>query len=146
MEKWITYLLDTDTLTPLFYKNPKVAKHFKKAIDAGNKVETTIISRIEMLRGRCDFLLKASTGHDVVKSQQWLKQTEIFLSQWLIIPFDDAAATQFYILRENKKLRKVGHADLLIASIVLANQAVLVSRNLRHFKQVPNLKVVNWVD
>ncbi len=146
MKKWTTHLLDTDTLTALHREHPSVMKHFKNAHAAKIKIATTSINRIEMLQGRCDFLLKASTGHDVVKAQQWLEQTEIFLSQWLIIPFDDAAATQFDILRENKKLRKVGHADLLIASITLANQAVLVSRNLRHFKQVPNLKVVNWVD
>jgi predicted nucleic acid-binding protein len=27
---------------------------------------------------------------------------------------------------------------------VLANDATLVTRNVRHFKQIPDLKVVNW--
>ena len=40
----------------------------------------------------------------------------------------------------------MGRADLLIASIVLARQAILVTRNLRHFRQVPGLAIVNWVD
>jgi len=26
------------------------------------------------------------------------------------------------------------------------NDATLVTRNLKHFRQVPNLKVENWVD
>jgi len=35
---------------------------------------------------------------------------------------------------------------LLIASIALANDALLVTRNLRHFRQVPNLRLENWAD
>ena len=34
----------------------------------------------------------------------------------------------------------------LIASITLARRATLVTRNLRHFRQIPELKTVNWVD
>lgn len=53
---------------------------------------------------------------------------------------------QFNRLRALKNLRKVGRADLLVASIVLTHRAVLVTRNIRHFQQVPGLKPVNWVD
>jgi tRNA(fMet)-specific endonuclease VapC len=41
---------------------------------------------------------------------------------------------------------KIGRADMLIASIYLANRAVLVTRNVKHFKQFPDLNVENWVD
>lgn len=34
--------------------------------------------------------------------------------------------------------------SLLTASIVLANNATLVTRNVRHFAQIPDLKIVNW--
>jgi tRNA(fMet)-specific endonuclease VapC len=43
-------------------------------------------------------------------------------------------------------LRKVSRADLFIASIALAHRATLVTRNLRHFRQISELKVKNWVD
>jgi tRNA(fMet)-specific endonuclease VapC len=33
-----------------------------------------------------------------------------------------------------------------IASFALANDVTLVTRNLKHFRQVPGLKVENWVD
>ena len=42
--------------------------------------------------------------------------------------------------------RKIGRADLLIASIVLANRATLVTRNVRHFRQIHGITVINWVD
>jgi tRNA(fMet)-specific endonuclease VapC len=140
------HLLDTDTLSHLFYKHPNVVKSFNELINAKKDVGTTIISKIEMLRGRCDFVLKATTGADLLRAQYFLAQTEEFLAEISIVPFNEAATAQFDVLRENKKLRKIGRADLLIASIALAHRATLVSRNLCHFQQVPNLTVINWVD
>ena len=63
-----------------------------------------------------------------------------------IVPINQAASLEFDRLRSVSKFRKIGRADLLIASITLANRATLVTRNLRHFKQIPGLKVENWVD
>ncbi len=64
----------------------------------------------------------------------------------LIVPIGQKAADEFERLRAVSKLRKIGRADLLIASISFANRVTLVTRNTRHFKQIPGLKVVNWVD
>ena len=47
---------------------------------------------------------------------------------------------------KNTKLKKIGRADLLIASVALARRATLVSRNLKNFGLVPGLQVENWVD
>lgn len=75
-----------------------------------------------------------------------LGRTEELLAQILIVPFDELAAAQFDRLRSNSRLRKIGRADLLISSIALAHRATVVTRNVRHFKQVPGLRVTNWVD
>ena len=45
-----------------------------------------------------------------------------------------------------KGMSKIGRADMLIASLALSRRATLVTRNLRHFRQVPQLNLVNWVD
>jgi tRNA(fMet)-specific endonuclease VapC len=63
-----------------------------------------------------------------------------------IVSVTAEAAARFDQLRQDRKLKKIGRADLLIASIVLANQATLVSRNLKDFQQVPGLRVENWAD
>lgn len=59
---------------------------------------------------------------------------------------DDSAAAEFDRLRREKALKKIGRTDLLIASIALAQGATLVTRNVRHFGQVPRLHVENWAD
>jgi tRNA(fMet)-specific endonuclease VapC len=59
---------------------------------------------------------------------------------------DSAAAAEFGRLRQYKKLKKSGRADLLIAAITLANQATLVTPNVKDFRQVPGLPIENWAD
>jgi tRNA(fMet)-specific endonuclease VapC len=138
------YLLDTDTLTHLHAGRARVVARLRELVDPD--VGTTIITKIELLRGRHDFLLKAATGDELLRAQRWLARTEELLAQILIIPFDAVAAAQFDHLRDAKNLRKIGRPDLLIASIALGYNAVLVTRNVAYFREVSGLKVINWVD
>ena len=138
------YLLDTDTLSHLHRGHPRVIARLNHITDPS--VGTTIITRIELLRGRFDYALKAATSTELLRAQQLLARTEELLEKITITPFDKNAATHFDRLQKVKSLKKIGRADLLIASIALANRAILVTRNLRHFRKVPGLKVENWVD
>jgi tRNA(fMet)-specific endonuclease VapC len=138
------YLLDTDTLTHLHTGNSNVVDRLKLVAD--EEVGITIITKGEVLRGRIDYLLKAETSASLLKAQELLFRTEALLTDLLIVPIDRIAALEFDRLRDVSKFRKIGRADLLIASITLANRATLVTRNLRHFKQIPGLKLENWVD
>ena len=137
------HVLDTDTLTHLHAGHPRVIKRLQEVDDPD--ICITIITKIELLRGRFEFLLKADINK-FLKAQQLLIRTEELLSQINILFLDESTVDQFELLRNNRKLRKIGRADLLIASIALAHRATLVTRNLRHFKNIPGLKVVNWVD
>lgn len=140
------YLLDTNTLNALHNGNARVEAQAARAEKQNLKVATTIITRVEILRGRLEFLLKAATGAEVMRAQQWLYHSEALLSKIEVLPFDAAAAIIFDRLRTLPGLRKVGHADLLIASIALAQRATLVTRNLRDFQAVPRLNVENWMN
>ncbi len=138
------HLLDTDTLTHLHAGQQNVVKQLRAVDDPD--VGITIITKVEVLRGRIDYLLKAETGVELLKAQELLFRTEELLNQLLVVPISQAASEQFDRLRATPKLRKIGRADLLIASIALANRATLATRNLRHFRQIPGIRVVNWVD
>lgn len=113
------YLLDTDTLTHLYTGNSNVIDRLKSAADP--EVGITIITKVEVLRGRIDYLLKAETGVNLLKAQELLFRTEEFLRELLIIPTSQSASIEFDRLRVISKFRKIGRADLLIASITLAN-------------------------
>jgi len=138
------HILDTDTITHLHAGNLKVLENLKKTEDSDIRI--TVITRIELLRGRFEFLLKASNKEELVRAQKLLDRTEYLLSQIPIIPMDEKAGIQFDRLKNVKKLKKIGRADILIAAIVLSNSAVLVTRNIRHFRQIPGLPAKNWVD
>ena len=135
------HLLDTDTLTYLHAGHPRVVKHLQELADPD--IGTTLITKIELLQGRFDFVLKANSGPQLLRAPQLLARTEELLAQIMIVPFDEAATEQLDRLRTIKRLRKIGRADILIASIALAHQATLVTRNLRHFRQIPGLTVTN---
>ena len=59
-----------------------------------------------------------------------------------IVGFDGKAANTFVQLKSQKI--RIGTMDLKIAAITIANGAILISRNLRDFAQVPNLTVEDW--
>jgi len=105
-----------------------------------------IITRNEVLRGRADNLLKAANEEELRKAVERFRQTEIMLSDFLVIGFDDVAIKHFGRLRKQKNLKKMGRADMLIACIALAQDALLVTRNTKDFKDVAGLRVENWVD
>jgi tRNA(fMet)-specific endonuclease VapC len=138
------YFLDTDTLTYLQTGHPRVVNRFQEL--AEDEVATTIITVIEMMRGRFDFVLKAATGAELLRPQYWLDKTEEFLAQFIVIPINQIACEYFDQLRVVAAYRKIGRADLLIASITFANHATLVTRNTKHFRQISNLKIEIWID
>jgi tRNA(fMet)-specific endonuclease VapC len=139
------YLLDTDTLNLFFAGNPKIAVQHARV--RSPEIAISIITKIELLQGRFDFLLKAATSVELRRAQQLLDQTEQSLALVnTILPIDDPVANEFDRLRLMKRIRKIGRPDLLIAAIALAHRAILVTRNLKDFRQVPGLRLENWAD
>jgi tRNA(fMet)-specific endonuclease VapC len=136
-------LLDTDTFTLLGDKHPKVTARLAAATEV---VAITIVTRLEALQGRIAFMLKAADGEQLLRAQQWLQRTEANLALLPVVLFDAAAVAEFDRLLGTKGLKKIGRADMLIASIALANKATLVTRNRKDFEKVPGLQIENWAD
>jgi tRNA(fMet)-specific endonuclease VapC len=93
------HLLDTDTLSHLQAGDPNVITHLQQLDDFN--VGTTIITRIELMRGRSEFLLKAATGEELLRAQRLYDRTEALLADLVIVPFDFDAVAQFDRLRNS---------------------------------------------
>ncbi len=65
------------------------------------------------------------------------------LSEWEIERWSDQAADEFSRLR--KARIRIGTQDLKIAALSIVSDALLLSANLRDFRQVPNLRVEDWL-
>ena len=61
-----------------------------------------------------------------------------------MLPFDGEAAETFRKLRHH--FLRSGTMDLKIASICLAHDALLLTRNLKDFDGIPGLRAENWLD
>jgi tRNA(fMet)-specific endonuclease VapC len=80
------YLLDTDTITHLYFGNYKVINRLTSLEDV--VIGTTIITKAEISRGRIDYMLKAESGEDLLKAQELFFRTEEFLNDLLIVPIN----------------------------------------------------------
>jgi len=69
-----------------------------------------------------------------------------FLLPLEVMPYDGNAAQAYGKIRAllGKSGRGVGSMDLLIAAHALSLKAVLVTHNVREFRQVPGLKLEDW--
>jgi tRNA(fMet)-specific endonuclease VapC len=68
------------------------------------------------------------------------------LEPFVSLPFDDRAADHYGIVRATLEQAgtPIGANDLLIASIALAHDCRLVTRNCREFERVVGLTVEVW--
>jgi tRNA(fMet)-specific endonuclease VapC len=137
------FVLDTDTLSDLFRGHEKILARLS-AVPDNRVVATSVISRIEVLEGRFASIKKAANRDELLIAVERLDAAEQRLDSLDVLPITKAVADQFEKHRVNKKLKKIGRADLLIACVALANDATLVTRNIRDFANIPGLKVENW--
>ena len=137
-------LFDTDTLTHFSYGNVNVRRRAEAASD--EYLAITIVTRNEVLHGRADSLLKAADEDELRKAAERFRKAEEMLSDFLVVDFGEDAIKHFGKLRKQKNLKKMGRADMLIACIALAHDALLVTRNTKDYKNVSGLRIENWVD
>ncbi len=75
-----------------------------------------------------------------------LQRVAAFCDAFQSLPFDDAAAGQYGVVRADLRREgaMIGANDLMIASIALSRGLILVTRNAMEFRRVPGLRVEVW--
>ncbi len=138
-------LLDTDHFTALKYwaNSRRDALLARMGSSEDRNFALTPMTLEEQTRGWLAQIRAARDVHQEVPFYSRLVGLFQFVAPWQIVEFDEAAADAFERLRAERI--RIGAMDLKIASIALAHDALLLSANLRDFRQVPGLRVEDWM-
>jgi tRNA(fMet)-specific endonuclease VapC len=133
------YLFDTDHLSLYGRNHPAVAAKLRST---QAKIKTTVITLEEQLRGRLAQISEAKDESKKAIAYQWLTTTILLLSEFEIVQYDEKAQAVYQEFKKQKL--RVGTQDLKIASITIASNGILLTRNLRDFEKIPGLTVQDW--
>ena len=132
------YNLDSCIIIEFLRSNETVKKKLGAAMMANDTLVICSVVYYEVMRGFDQ--LNPPTRRRIKFDQLYSDTKHIVLD-------DKAAGIAAEIYRYlSKRGQKIEDDDILIAAITLANDAVLITDNVKHFERVPNLKVVNWKD
>lgn len=127
------YLLDSDIVIDFLKKQEPGFTFIKQLLE--NKLFMSIVSWCEILYG-----IKKS-GNPNLR----LKELNEFIKTFniSILPVDEIIGEMFIKLKINLESKKFPLADfdLIIAASVLAHNLELVTRNIKHFSRIENIKI-----
>lgn len=135
-------VLDTDVLSLVQNGDPAATRLQARIAASGRTPYVTVVTLEEQFRGRLADCARATDPDRYVLAARRLRITLEDYTGRNLLDFDDPAATEFKRLKSLKI--RIGTMDLRIASIVLANSATLITRNLRDYEQVPGLQIEDW--
>jgi len=137
------YLWDANILRHFAEGNPTLRAHLERIEWRQIALPSVVVA--EVLRGRCEFALKA-TPSQAPQAHQRLLDTVAMLQTFDIVSFDDESARVVLKIQKNVSSRK-RYADVMIAATAIASGKTLVTRNQKHFVDLlPPNQIVNWID
>jgi len=134
----MNYIIDTNIITALMKNHDNVKTKAQEVILTGNNIFINGISYYEIKRG---LLL-----NDAYKQMDFFEKICI---QFDLLFFDkvnifDKAAEIWADLKEEGFT--IEDADILIASIAHSMNSVLVTDNVKHFENIEDLIIENWIE
>ena len=134
------YLLDTNILIEFLEETPSVVEHILKA--GSRQCCMSVISLHELFYGA--YLAKEKKKEYYDKE---IKKINILLKYFAVLPITtngESYGKIKYALR--KKGTPVDEFDMLIASQAISEGLTVVTDNIKHFENIPDVKVVNWME
>jgi tRNA(fMet)-specific endonuclease VapC len=101
--------------------------------DRGKLISTTIINVAEYYAG----------AHKS-KNKNAVQMAKDYIRDFSVLLLDEQSALAWGKLYNELRTNAIGDRDLYIASIALANNQTLLTRNVKHFERVPGLAVESW--
>ncbi len=129
------YIIDSDILI-YFLKGKKEIVNKLLQIPSNN-LFTTRINYAELKYG----------AYNSSRIEENLIKVDEFLKNFTILEFDELssnifAKTKAYLKKKGKIIQDM---DLMIASIAIRNNYILVTNNIKHFKRIDNLELIEWL-
>ncbi len=134
------FVLDTDILT--LYRKGHASLTRRVHAHSIDELAISVVTVEEHLTGWYTVLRQGKKDADTVRAYQELTNSVQFLGAWPILTLTEPAIIRYRRL-QRMKLR-VRAADLRIAAIVLEHSGILVTRNSRDFRRVPDLAIEDW--
>jgi tRNA(fMet)-specific endonuclease VapC len=138
------YVLDTDHISiwerPGSREYPILLANMNKHDDAD--IGVCVVSYQEQTLGINASINRSKTRIELLRAFTSLYRIIDTFRSFPLLAFDEAALTIYENLKQQKI--RIGTPDLRIASIALANDLTLVSRNNSDFSKVPGLKIEDW--
>jgi len=137
-------ILDTDTLTVLQRQTEPYHSRLRARLAEfpQEDVRTTVVSFEEQMRGWLSAIAGAKNEIQELAAYDRLYSLLAFFSSIPVLAYDHAAAEHFAALRLPRL--NVGSMDLRIAAVTISQNGLLLSRNLKDFSRVPDLRVEDW--
>ncbi len=137
-------VLDTDHLTEYQRGTSAEARRFKERLDrATEPYATTIVTVEEIMRGWMAAIRRLQDPRLQINAYAKLQHLFRFFATWNVREWNSTAVNEYNSLKRAKI--RIGTMDLKIASITLADDAMLLTRNTRDFSRVPGLRFEDWL-
>ena len=137
------YLWDSDILRHFGEGHPTL--RLRLARTPWPEIALPSIVVAEVLRGRCEFALKAPSVKAPIAHRR-LFETMRLLNRFNVLVFDNVSAQTLSDMRRQHRSRK-RYADMLIAAMGRSGGHTVVTRNQKDFVDLlPKSQVANWTD
>ncbi len=123
--------LDTDFIVDLLRRLPDAEMKLENLTSDGDRLTTTPLNASELYKG----------AYKSAKPAEEAKKVRRLLDTLDVLEFSVAAGETFGKLSNEltRNGKEIGDFDLLIASIALTHGEPLLTRNTKHFSQIPGL-------
>lgn len=127
------FMLDTDISSYIIRRRPEsLAQHFERHAD---EICVSVVTVAEL-----------RFGVEKSKSAKLAELVEHFLERLAILDWTDEVTPHYARVRATLQRigRPIGTMDLMIAAHAVSEGATVITNNVRHFADVPGLKVQEW--
>lgn len=131
----VKVLVDTDVCIAIINRDPRVRAHLERHAPSALRVSAVTLGELRF---------------GIAKSTQPRRATtnlNLLMAKVGVVAYDEKAAGRYGELRALLESRGVpiGPLDTLIAAHALSQRWTLATHNIREFRRVPGLAVVDWL-